>query len=402
MQKSLIVLVVLLVNLLVVKAQPILTAAEINPIIGEKYKLQVCQTFSTLRPLYGENQFYDFRNLVDSGPVMNIAYVLPKGLFGVDSFPESNIASIISGPNFIKNEFYKTNINFWASLGVAVNDKSGAYIYTDKPSYTIFSYPFTFASAWFGTCEECHQKYGCYSVADTLVGVGYGTLILPNTTYNNVLCCYNGDNSYAFYANGIHFPLLTIYQNQNSYSAQYTISSTLPIKISAFTVTCQDNYPNLEWDVANSENVKSFNIQRSFDGQLFSKIGQLGVVGLTKYKFIDSCKPNNVVYYRLEQLNKDGSFDYSKIVSINSNIITNVSISPNPVMNLLNVKVNTNKAEAATLEVIDFLGRILIEQKVQLQMGYNSFEINSSSLKKGNYFLVIKGLQIVKKQFLKQ
>ena len=77
-------------------------------------------------------------------------------------------------------------------------------------------------------------------------------------------------------------------------------------------------YQQLKWRTDSETNNRGFDIQRSYDGQLWKSIGFANGGGTTQhtrnYNYIDYPNPG-IIYYRLRQVDWDGQFDLSNIVS---------------------------------------------------------------------------------------
>jgi hypothetical protein len=75
------------------------------------------------------------------------------------------------------------------------------------------------------------------------------------------------------------------------------------------------------WNTAREINVKDFTIERSNNATHFISIGQVAATNAAGYSFADQNPLSGVSYYRLKIMDKDGSFKYSKIVTINTNLL---------------------------------------------------------------------------------
>jgi len=71
-------------------------------------------------------------------------------------------------------------------------------------------------------------------------------------------------------------------------------------------------------------------------------------------------------------------------------ITLNMNLFPNPAVDFVNVDIESSIAYQTSFQVSDQLGRIILEQKVDLEKGYNNLEINSSSFPVGLYYLNMK------------
>jgi len=388
---------------------PILTDTGFNPRIGDSYTLQNTKYLNsniTDADLQGANRFWDASSLIDSGSAYTISVISAKGLTGSDSFPSANIA--IGSDPFKTISFLETTPSKLGWSGTFTYDSSiyKRHLERDNPSSPEMIYPMTY----FQTYNEIgHINYNSWvdigyfkSQYDTnfnsLSGIGYGTLKLPNATYNNVLCVKKRDKyhlDYWFVTNGIHYPLLHLSNDKNTFfynnivytdwKATYYVGKALPLQITAFSASWQNNAPYLQWNTVNTLNTKAYNIQRSVDGQTFSTIGQVEVSSSTSYHFEDSYISSSTVYYRLQQLDKDGQTFYSNTSMLTRND-KQFSISPNPAKEFATI--NFNKAvDNAKIEVYDISGKEVISQL--LSGSTKTYLLATQSLKNGVYVLKV-------------
>lgn len=149
------------------------------------------------------------------------------------------------------------------------------------------------------------------------------------------------------------------------------ISGALPLTLLSFTAIKQDNIAQLTWQTTSEINTSHFNIQRSTDGVSFTTIGSVNAKlsgGLqNNYDYPDdlaNLKDGNV-FYRLQMVDNDGKFTYSKIVyiTIDANSLR-ISIHPNPAHSYFVVDNYSNiDVKNSTVLVRDMSGRTLINQK---------------------------------------
>ena len=110
----------------------------------------------------------------------------------------------------------------------------------------------------------------------------------------------------------------------------------LPLNLLSFTGKSNDSYNLLQWQAAGEMNNGSFEIERSNDYTNFDSIGTIrgagNVASTYSYSFIDPHPLEGVNYYRLKQMGNDGSFVYSKIISVTRGDGGGLSVTiyPNP------------------------------------------------------------------------
>ena len=112
-------------------------------------------------------------------------------------------------------------------------------------------------------------------------------------------------------------------------------------------------------EIANS----FYEVERSIDGDKFYKIGTVNALqnttSINNYSFIDAQPFAAKNYYRIKQVDKNGSFTYSKIVNVNMNeTIAAWVLYPNPANAKINLFCNAN-SNNVTIEMFDAIGKMV-------------------------------------------
>jgi Leucine-rich repeat (LRR) protein len=165
----------------------------------------------------------------------------------------------------------------------------------------------------------------------------------------------------------------------------------LPIKLLSFTATKNGNKNLLQWTTAQEINSNYFSVERSNDDVSFNSLGNVtakgNAIAATGYSFTDN-KPNNGEnYYRLRMVNKDGSFTYSEIRTINDAVSFAVNVYPNPVKGELTLNFSSAVATNAQIEIINEEGKIMLSKEVNIAEGASAQSINVAVLSGGTYYL---------------
>jgi Secretion system C-terminal sorting domain len=175
------------------------------------------------------------------------------------------------------------------------------------------------------------------------------------------------------------------------YALSYSTNPiVLPLELTAFTVTAQQNSNLLAWTVEQAAGVDHFNVQHSTDGATFAAVGtvaaETGDAVSANYKFTNENPATGLNYYRIAIVNQDGSTTYSGIRTIEpaSTPTVTVSIYPNPATDRLHVTTGANAA--FNILIIDVQGRIL--RQVAVASG-NTADLTVSDLSRGVYFAEI-------------
>ena len=157
----------------------------------------------------------------------------------------------------------------------------------------------------------------------------------------------------------------------------------------------ENNSIHLDWKTASEVNNAGFELERSVDGKNFEAISWIDGAGTSfkqnDYRFIDNnVKINRVYYYRLKQMDLEGTFEYSKIQSaiIRSNR-EQIQVFPNPASDRINIKLDNEVSidNHTDFELFDAFGKKVIQQSIL----NNTTSIRVDHLPSGIYFYKIKG-----------
>lgn len=159
----------------------------------------------------------------------------------------------------------------------------------------------------------------------------------------------------------------------------------------------------VNWATANEINVSHFNVQRSINNKDFINIGKVSAnnISFNEYGYVDYSVQATVdgkLYYRIESIDRDGRKQYSEIKNVTlGNRDEGLSIYPNPAKDVVTVETKGAKA----LQIVDGLGRIIIEKKI---INNQSTTINVQEFLKGIYVvkMVMNNNTTLLSKFIKQ
>ena len=110
----------------------------------------------------------------------------------------------------------------------------------------------------------------------------------------------------------------------NSNYVTMTIVTALPIELLYFKGEESERHNHLTWSTASEHNNNYFEIEKTKDGVVFNSIIKIDGSGNSQtkidYEFDDYNIDNNISYYRLKQVDFDGKFRYSDLISIDNRI----------------------------------------------------------------------------------
>jgi hypothetical protein len=147
----------------------------------------------------------------------------------------------------------------------------------------------------------------------------------------------------------------------------YTLSS-LPVALTDFKATVNQNKVLLQWKSEKEINFSHYEIERSNDGYHFEKIATVPSSSLSReYKYIDAF-PEPVSYYKLRMVDLDGNYEYSRIVIAQpQNITGRIRVSPNPVKDLSVLHFDHCKEGKYVVEIVNNAGQILYSKTVLVE-----------------------------------
>jgi len=175
----------------------------------------------------------------------------------------------------------------------------------------------------------------------------------------------------------------------------------LPVQLVSFTGEARDCETQLTWTTATEANSAHFVIERSYDGSEFIEIGRVTAAGDSQtpvsYNFTDTDVA--LAYYRLKQVDIDGTHSYSDVIRITSDCFDDATggdildVYPNPVRNteLVNLKLHSNVNETARITVVDIDGRVIINESRALKQGINTLDFSVAGMAAGTYFVRLEG-----------
>jgi hypothetical protein len=164
----------------------------------------------------------------------------------------------------------------------------------------------------------------------------------------------------------------------------------LPVLFTKFEAGCTNNGAVISWTTTSESNSKSFELQRSTNGNNWASVATIKAAGNSaaerNYQQLDLNGGN--AFYRIKQIDLDGHFMYTSIIRTNcdrKNV--GVVIYPVPARDLLNVVIKSDKTLKTQLIIIDGLGKIVRRMDASLSNGSNTILFNLKGLASGEYMI---------------
>ena len=164
-------------------------------------------------------------------------------------------------------------------------------------------------------------------------------------------------------------------------------SSPLPVTLKEFRVSLIENMAQLNWATESELNNEGFELEKSNNGFYWKKIGWEKGAGtsnnLNEYHFVDNDLLPGYNYYRLKQMDFDGSFNYSHIISINVKLNgqQDFGVFPNPAHQIISFS-NLDWEYVQEINIYNQLGKAVLHV-----LNYSE-TIDIVDLNRGVYYVV--------------
>lgn len=207
----------------------------------------------------------------------------------------------------------------------------------------------------------------------------------------------NGQWASMSFSNGLPPTFVYIFP----FVSDNTTCTLLPVTLSRLSASQISGSNKLAWSTLTEIGNKGFEIQRSSDGQFFTKLNFIESVAPfgnsskpIAYEYIDNNPLEKSNYYRLKQIDQNGKSTFSNIALLNraldkeKGIIINY---PNPVKNSLSLQLAASKQGNNVITVTNISGMVVLQQAILATGSLQNFNLNVSSLPRGTYIVKLNG-----------
>jgi N-acetylneuraminic acid mutarotase len=170
----------------------------------------------------------------------------------------------------------------------------------------------------------------------------------------------------------------------------------IPVELSAFSASVTNGIVTLNWQTATEINNRGFEIQRRSDGG-YQSIGFVDGNGTTteirSYSFVDSRVNPGTYYYRLKQIDFDGTIAYSDEIMVDVTPPVEFALEqnyPNPFNPSTSIQYTLSKDVRVTIKIYDILGNEVttLVDGVK-EAGYHNVDFNAANISSGIYLYAI-------------
>ena len=254
------------------------------------------------------------------------------------------------------------------------------------------------------------------------------TSLTLNFSNFSTICCNFGIKSYYWdfgdgtfsseenpvhtYSMGVYHPMLittSCLGNKDTAIGEVNVGN-LPVDLINFDGWSNGKSNQLIWETATEFNNDRFVLERSVDGKNFSAVATVKGKGFSSkraaYTYSDYDIKGMTYYYRLRQIDFDGTFSLSNIVCIQPEVTGNAinlnRLFPNPASGNINIEIASKSKTTVDVVIYSIGGQSVFKVQRMLSSGSNLINLDISGLGKANYILRVydkKSSNIIEKAF---
>ncbi|NUM71220.1 MAG: T9SS type A sorting domain-containing protein [Ignavibacteriaceae bacterium] len=181
--------------------------------------------------------------------------------------------------------------------------------------------------------------------------------------------------------------------HKRTYSLQ--VNAAIPVELTSFEAVNNNGKVVLSWSTGTETNNSGFSVERSTNGQNWNQISFVEGKGTTterqSYRFEDnSLTATGTFLYRLKQIDFDGTYEYSNVISVEVENPTTFAVEqnyPNPFNPSTKISYSLASASNVKLIIYDALGKVVDELAAGImEAGIHSFEWKGTGFSSGTYF----------------
>ena len=187
------------------------------------------------------------------------------------------------------------------------------------------------------------------------------------------------------------------YGEIEEYSINIMEASTLPVTLLSFDSSCEEDYVRLNWQTESELNSSHFIVERSRDGNTWTKSLPISAAGTTNtlqsYSYNDLLAGQNYEgYYRLRQVDFDGQEEVFGPISAHCEGLDNdyMEVFPNPTNGNFTVRIYSDKSmDNAEVTIVNAQGKVVHQQINTITNGSTTLFFKRTDLEVGLYFVHI-------------
>ncbi|MFY7901050.1 MAG: T9SS type A sorting domain-containing protein, partial [Chitinophagaceae bacterium] len=171
--------------------------------------------------------------------------------------------------------------------------------------------------------------------------------------------------------------------------------SLLPVSITNVSASQKNAGIEIIWNTANETNMSSYEVEKSIDGNSFSKATTVAAknvsVSTNNYSWYDAQVNQGNNYYRIKAVEKNGKYQYTQIVKVYiGSKAPSFTVYPNPVIGkTVRLQLSNVEMGVYTVRIFNSLGQEVASQSINHNGGSIIETIPLGKIAAGNYSMQI-------------
>jgi uncharacterized membrane protein len=180
-------------------------------------------------------------------------------------------------------------------------------------------------------------------------------------------------------------------------NANFTIEDFIPVELTAFFALKNDKGILLKWTTATESNNAGFSVERSSDKINFNEISFVNGKGTTTevndYEYVDKITEVGTYYFRLKQIDFDGSFNYSNMIETEvegPQVFVLSQNYPNPFNPSTMIKFSLPVDSYVSIELFNSLGeKVEVLTNRDYSIGNHEISFDATKISNGVYYYTL-------------
>lgn len=180
------------------------------------------------------------------------------------------------------------------------------------------------------------------------------------------------------------------------FTSESFMASSLPVVLEDFDGAMESSNVMLRWRTSSERNSDYFEVQHSTDGRHFESIGKVNANGTTSdentYSYKHGAYKNGLNYYRLKQVDLDGDFEYSKIITVVAEDFVMddaYSVAPNPFSTHFTLKSSRESKDNIRVALYNKNGQLMEEMYNGQSRSSIKLSLSNADIDSGLYFIEV-------------
>ncbi len=189
---------------------------------------------------------------------------------------------------------------------------------------------------------------------------------------------------------------MTVTSDPGSYAADRLMvimkqMAPLPVTFTTISAALKNADILVEWEVSNEKNIIEYQVEKSTDGNRFSKVGTVASMNRQKYNWLDNSPAQGYNYYRIRSVDANGQEALTQIAkAMATTSAGDISVYPNPIKNnTINLQFSNEAAGNYELRLLNAAGQEIEIRQIKHPGGSAVEKLIFKNLAKGIYQIEI-------------